>query len=481
MSEGSARLSVVQGGRSGTGTIAVVGVSGATLDGLDDAARRAVAGAMTVAGSRRHLDSWRAWVPTPSGRDARARTVPTIEMNGDADLFAQQIALRAVDDGHDVCVLVSGDPGFFGVVGALLRVVDRSILRVLPAPSSVAVAFARLGLPWDDAVVVPAQGPLHPEVVHAIRPARKAAVLSSPDSPPQAIGRALVDAGVSMDLVAVCSRLGYPDEQVTETTLDGLARGAWDPLSVVVLVGPGGLQAVGWGAGRTDLARSRAWGLPADRFRRPEGIVTPAEARAVALGKLALPQVGVLWDVGSGAGSVAVECARLAPGLTVFALDEPGAEAAAAANASGLAAVVHVVDGPVAAAFDRLPDPDRVHIGEGHVEHLDTVLRRLRGEGRVVVTSTSLDDATAAATKLGALVQISVQRARMLGSSATPTPGDGPGSSPDDGGLAGSAPGSAPGSGPAGRAGWRLVAEDAVFVAWGPDPDPAAPHEPAQR
>ena len=478
-------LSMLRGGVV-DGTVSVVGLLGDSLAALGPDARKAVAHARYVAGSARHLDAWRHWVGERSGAEAGARLVPTIDMTGDADDFAHQVAQRAVEGGADVCVLASGDPGFFGITRALLRVVDRHRLQVIPAPSSVAVAFARLGLPWDDAVVASAHGRPLADAVRAVRLARKAAVLTSPDNPPQAVGQALVDAGLTLDLVAVCSRLGCADEKVMEIDLAALAAGRFDPLSVVVLVGPGGLQSVGWGAGAdadagrsgeggtadslstglptgslraagpgerdrmtespaprsTHADRVLAWGLPESAFAHRGGMITKSEVRSVVLGKLALPAAGVLWDLGAGSGSVAVECALVCPGLTVFAVeqDDDSAERVAA-NAARLGAGVHVVTGHAPEALAGLPDPDRVFVGGGGTPVLDAALRRLRPGGRVVATFTGLERAAAAADRLGRMAQLSVSR-------AAPLPGGG----------------------------WRLAGSNPVFVAWGPvDEDDGAP------
>lgn len=436
-------LSVVPGGAGGT--VTVVGLLGDDLGTLGPEARKALAQARTVAGGRRQLEAWRRWLADRAGAEAGARAVPTIEMADDADDFAHRVAERAVDGGADVCVLASGDPGFFGIDRALLRVVDRHRLRVLPAPSSVATAFARLGLPWDDAVVASAHGRPLSEAVRAVRLARKAAVLTSPEHPPQALGRALLDAGVILDLVAVCSRLGCDDERIMEIDLPALAAGRFDPLSVVVLVGPGGLQSLGWGPGPGgDLAADRAaddrtlaWGLPESAFAYRGGMVTKSEIRSVVLGKLALPAAGVLWDLGAGSGSVAVECALVCPGLTVFAVERDEAAAAQVAeNAARLGAGVHVVAGSAPDALAGLPDPDRVFVGGGGLAVLDAAIRRLRPGGRVVATFAALDRAAQAADRLGRLVQVSVARAGQL---------------PDGG--------------------WRLAGTNPVFVAWGPVDD----------
>jgi len=441
-------LSVVPGGVGGT--VAVVGVLGDTLHALAPDARKAVAQARYVGGGRRHLHAWRSWVNERAGAEAGAKAVPTIEMTDDADDFVHQVAQRVVDGGADVCVLASGDPGFFGLTRALLRVVDRHRLRIYPAPSAVAVAFSRLGLPWDDAVVASAHGRPLADAVRAVRLARKAAVLTSPENPPQAVGRALLDAGLSVDLVAVCSRLGCADESIMEIDLQALAHGRFDPLSVVVLVGPGGLQSLGWGVGapgeegaRPGLGdRALAWGLPESAFTHRGGMVTKSEVRSVVLGKLALPAAGVLWDLGAGSGSVAVECALVCPGLTVFAVEQDDeAATTVAANAARLGAGVHVVTGTAPGALAGLPDPDRVFVGGGGTAVLDAAIARLRPGGRVVATFAALGRAAEAADRLGRVVQVSVARGSQL---------------PDGG--------------------WRLSGTNPVFVAWGPlDDDETAP------
>ncbi|HJV08375.1 MAG TPA: precorrin-6y C5,15-methyltransferase (decarboxylating) subunit CbiE, partial [Acidimicrobiales bacterium] len=153
-----------------------------------------------------------------------------------------------------VCVLASGDPGFFGIVRALGERFGPEALDVRPAPSSVSLAFARLGLPWDDALVVSAHGRPLAAAARRVAGTPKAAVLTSPDSPPEALGKELLVLGAGHRRAVVCSRLGTPQEAVTDVDLAGLAAGTWDPVSVVVLV---------------DAAPSApvlAWGLPEHAF-----------------------------------------------------------------------------------------------------------------------------------------------------------------------------------------------------------------------
>jgi precorrin-6Y C5,15-methyltransferase (decarboxylating) len=334
-------------------------------------------------------------------------------------------ALAAIDNaGGTVCVLASGDPGFFGIVRVLASRFGTDALEVHPAPSSVSVAFARLAMPWDDAIVVSAHGRPLSDAAAAVAGAPKAAVLAGPDAPPEALGKELIALASGPVSVAVCSRLGLDGETLTRTDLTGLARGTWDPLSVVVL----------WRGNPVAPSPTLSWGRPESLFVHRAGMVTKAPVRAVALGKLDLPATGVLWDVGAGSGSVGIECAAVAPRLQVFAVERRADDAARIrANARAIGTTVSVVHGEAPGALGGLPDPDRVFLGGGGVPVLRAVLGRLRPGGRVVATFAAFDRAAAAADLLGQVVQIAASRGERF----------------SDGG-------------------WRLVADNPVFIVWGP-------------
>jgi precorrin-6Y C5,15-methyltransferase (decarboxylating) len=386
--------------------IAVVGVCGGEPVGKE--ARAAIEAATLVAGAPRHLRTL-----APLG----ARALP-IEgpLSDSLDALARETG--------GVCVLASGDPGFFGIVRVLAERFGPEHLDVHPAPSSVSLAFARLGIPWDDAAVISAHGrPLSEAARRASRHA-KAAVLAAPDAPPEALGRELLALGASHRRAAVCTRLGEPDERVDVVTLEQLAAGAFDPMSVVVLLDGNGVAA----------AATLEWGRSERRFAARGGLVTKAEVRAVALGKLALPDAGVVWDVGAGSGSVAIEIAALAPGLRVLAVERRADDACRiASNAAAHGVTIEVVDGEAPEVLDGLPDPDRVFVGGGGPAVLDAVLARLRPGGRVVATFAALDRAAAACQRLGSLAEVSVARGKPL------------------------------------AGGVRLRAENPVFVVWGPE------------
>jgi precorrin-6Y C5,15-methyltransferase (decarboxylating) len=402
--------------------------------GVSPAARAALADADIVAGARRHLEEL-----TAAGRFAI--DADTIQITGDLTAALDAIA-AAHAAGRRVVVVATGDPGYFGIGRALAERLGPSALDVRPALSSVATAFGRLGLPWDDAVVVSAHGRPIAEAVAAVGNQPKVAVLTSPDNTPERVGAELARAGARYKRVIVASELGFSDEQVREGPgVEWLAAGHFPALSVVVLLAGSGVgpkvtvASGGSGAARPDSAATQVFGLDESQYEHRDGMVTKAEVRAVVLARLALPaSAGVLWDVGAGSGSIGIEAAALAPAMRVYAVEQ-GAEDSARvrANAERRGVRVEVVEGSAPAALDGLPAPDRAIVGGGGLEVLDAVLARLVPGGRVVATFASLDRAVAAAGRLGSLTQVSINRGTRLADSTL-----------------------------------RLVALDPVFVCWGP-------------
>ncbi len=337
------------------------------------------------------------------------------------------------------CVLASGDPGFFGITRALAARVGPSHLEIHPAPSAVSLAFARLGLAWDDARVVSAHGRPVEDAVREIGRAAKVAVLCSPDAPPEAIGQALLARRTRFESVVVCSDLGCSDELVSSVSLEELATREWRPTAVVVLLNGTGVaenKSISWNTALHDSATTRVltWGMPESSYSHRRDVITKAEVRAVVISKLSLPTKGVLWDIGAGSGSVGIECSIVCPDLEVFAVESRAEDASRIAqNARSKNSSVHVVNALAPEVLGSLPDPDRVFVGGGGPAVIKAALARLCEGGRIVATFASMDRALSAADLLGSMTQVSVARARKL-----------------EGGS------------------WRLAAENPVFVTWGP-------------
>ena len=404
--------------------ITVVGMDGAPLSRRAEAA---LAAATLVAGARRHL--------TVAPR--HARTVVLGELGPALDALAAHEG--------DAVVLASGDPGFFGVVRALR---ERDLkFTVLPAVSSVAMAFARAGLTWDDAAVVSAHGRDPRPALNVCRAHRKVAVLTGPGCGPAEIGAAL--AGWDRRLI-VAEHLGSEQERLSECSPAEAARRAWGDPNVVLALSssreipvPHASQPSwmwGWcsslntspasmgvrgdgsaGAGRFErYPGAVGWALPEEVFDSRDAVITKAEVRALALARLA-PGPGLLvWDVGAGSGSVAVECARF--GAAVIAMERDALRCERIrANAARHGADVRIVPGEAPGALAGLPDPDAVFVGGGGTAAIEAVAARR--PARIVVALAAVERAGPALAALTAAGYAAdgalVQAARLA-----PLPGD---------------------------------------------------------
>jgi precorrin-6Y C5,15-methyltransferase (decarboxylating) len=282
-------------------------------------------------------------------------------------------------------VLATGDPGFFGVVRLLrTRGVDPD---VIPAVSTISAAFAEVRLSWDDALVVSAHGRELRRAVNACRAAGKVAVLTAPDSGPAQLGAALTGLGRRM---VVAERLGTPAQRVVECTPEEAAGRRWAEPNVVLVLGDDPAER-GWAFPRRQSPPG--WGLPDDAFEHRAGMLTKAEVRALALGHLG-PGVGdLVWDVGAGCGSVAVECARF--GAAVVAVDrDPDQCDRVRRNAAAHRVEVEVVRAAAPACLAGLPEPDAAFVGGGG---LDAVAACAAREPRAVVVALAAVDRVAPA------------------------------------------------------------------------------------
>ena len=257
-----------------------------------------------------------------------------------------------------VVVLASGDPGFFGIVRLLAERFGRENLRVLPGVSSVALAFARAGLSWDDALTVSAHGRDPRRATNACRSHPKVAVLTSPDFGPAELAGELDGLGLTF---VVAERLGGPGERVFRGDAATVAGMVWkDPNVVLVLdearmAGPKGWLSPG-------IQSPRRWALPEKDFEYRSGMITRSETRALVLSRLGPGPGDLIWDVGAGSASVAIECARL--GAASIAVErDPESCARIRRNADHHGVHVQLLEGEAPDALRDLPEPDAVFVG----------------------------------------------------------------------------------------------------------------------
>ncbi|MFE4310007.1 precorrin-6y C5,15-methyltransferase (decarboxylating) subunit CbiE [Streptomyces sp. NPDC056891] len=358
--------------------VTVIGWDGSPLTA---AARSALSAATLVAGAAHHL----ALPEVPPGAE-RIRL-------GSVDLAARRIA------GHrgTAVVLADGDPGFFGVVRTLRAPEHGLEVEVVPAVSSVAAAFARAGMPWEDARIVVAHQRTLRRAVNVCRAHPKVAVLTSPGAGPAEL--ALLLDGVHRTFV-VCEELGTDREQVSVLTSDTAADHSWRDPNVVLVIGgtAGGTPAAPWLMGQDPAAPPvRGWGLPTEEYD-PAGRGARTRAgedpslRAAQLARLG-PRTGdLVWDIGCAGGAFSVEAARF--GAAVIAVDlDPTACARTEQAARRHGVPLQAVRGRAPHVLESLPEPDVVRVAAGGVAVVTACTDR-RPE-RIVAHASTRDEAEA--------------------------------------------------------------------------------------
>ena len=375
----------------GMGELTVVGYSGAEL-GAE--ACEALAAATLVVGGARHL----AAVPVPDG----ARTIK---------VGALEPALEALA-GHEgnAVVVASGDPGFFGIVRRL-RAGGLEVARVIPAVASVAAAFAAVRLDWDDAAVVSVHGgALDPHrsvrrAVNACLAHPKVAVLTGPASGLRDLARGMLAAGLRPGdrVLWAAERLGTDEERVHSFDLAEAEQAqVAEPNVVLSLARVPARTSAGWlagvRAGGITAAPTSPLPLPDEAFEHRDGQITKQETRALAVARLA-PRFGdLVWDLGSGSGSVGIECARRGAAVLAVERDTESCERIRRNGARHGETGLYICAGDAAVLATRLPDPDAVFLGGGGLDVLHAVLDRR--PPRLVATFASLERAAAVLPRL---------------------------------------------------------------------------------
>jgi precorrin-6B C5,15-methyltransferase / cobalt-precorrin-6B C5,C15-methyltransferase len=380
--------------------VVVVGIGADGWDGLSPRARRAVEDADVLRGSARQL----ALVP----EEVRAERFPWPS--------PMEPALDSlVDDfpGRRVVVLASGDPMLSGVGTSLVRRHGAGAVEVLPHPSSVTLACARLGWPAEDTAVVTLVGRPVELLVPHVTPGRRLLVLGSDGGTPAAVAALLTRLGYGPSRVTALAQLGGPAERAFEGTAAAWPHADTDPLVVTAV------EAV---ADPGTVVLPAVPGLPDDAFE-DDGQLTKREVRAVTLSRLAPVPGQVLWDVGGGAGSVGIEWMRTHPSCRAVAV-EARADRAARIRRNAVRLGVpglEVVEGRAPEALAGLPAPDAVFVGGGATAQglLEACWAALPAGGRLVANAVTVESETVLATWFagvgGDLVRLAVQRAEPVG------------------------------------------------------------------
>ncbi|NWB72241.1 precorrin-6y C5,15-methyltransferase (decarboxylating) subunit CbiE [Pseudomonas sp. G5001] len=377
--------------------LTVVGIGEDGFKGLGRNARHALLRASRIIGGQRQLD------------------LLPVCIRGERQVWPSPFSLEPVlaRRGEAVCVLASGDPMFYGVGASLARQVPADELLILPAPSSVSLAAARLGWPLQEvvtlSVVARPMAALNAHLANGVR----LLVLSNDGQSPAAIATQLAERGFGASRLSVFEHLGGPDER----RIDGIARD-WPGEPIAAL----NLLAIDCVADANTARLSRLAGLPDSAFRH-DGQLTKRDVRAMTLARLAPMPGELLWDVGAGSGSIGIEWMRAHPSCRALAIEaDEGRQLLIEHNRDALGVPgLQLIRGTAPHALNGLEAPDAIFIGGGVTRDgvLDTCWQHLRPGGRLLANAVTLQsEMTLMAWREqhgGELTRIHVAQAQPLG------------------------------------------------------------------
>ncbi len=347
------------------GRLYIVGTGPGGREWLTPAAAEIIGRCRFVAGARRLLSL------APAGAE-------TLAVASDLEAVADFVE-RGLARG-DVCVLASGDPGCFSILGHLGGRF-REQLVVVPGISAAQLLAARLGVPWHGWRLQS----LHGRGRAAPVPPRQTTLyFCDGENTPAALACRLLEQGGDCRATAAAD-LGREGERLVSGSLADVAAADDLPGNSLLLVEPR----------RRDSslpADAAAPGIPDHLWQRREGIpLTKSEVRAVLMARARPAGRKVIWDLGTGTGSYGVECALLEPGAQVFAVDKrPEACRLAAENAARFGASLRTLCGEAPGCLGGLPAPDLVIVGgnDGRLEEIFAAAQAaLAPGGRLVVTA----------------------------------------------------------------------------------------------
>ncbi len=377
--------------------LTVVGIGEDGFKGLGRNARHALLRATRIIGGQRQLD------------------LLPLCISGERQAWPSPFSLEPVLSrrGEPVCVLASGDPMFYGVGASLARQLAADELLVLPAPSSVSLAAARLGWPLQDVVTVSVVARPFAAINAHLASGVRLLVLSNDGGSPALIAALLTQAGFGPSRLTVFEHLGGANER----RLDGLAAD-WHHLGTADL----NLVAIDCLACSDTPPLSRLAGLPDSAFQH-DGQLTKRDVRAMTLARLAPMPGELLWDVGAGSGSIGIEWMRTHPSCRALAIEpDPGRQGLIEHNRDALGVPgLHLIRGKAPDALHGLPVPDAIFIGGGVTRDgvLDTCWQHLRPGGRLVANAVTLQSEMTLmnwrAEHGGELTRIHVAQAQPLG------------------------------------------------------------------
>lgn len=360
--------------------IRIVGIGEDGLEGLTAVARKLIADADLLVGETQTLNR------IPPGDAERLAVGSRLD---------EVVGRLQTVTAQKVVVLAEGDPLFYGVARYLCDQLGKDRFEVVPHVSSMQLAFARVKESWEEAFLTNLASHNIGAVVEQIRVAEKVGLFTTENCPPSAVAKALLERDIDYFTAYVCENLNSPDERVTQGELAELVDLQFHPLNVMILVRKPAVpdrpsEAIGL----------RLFGNPDEMFGQTQPkyeLVTPAEVRAMALAEMDLGPRSIVWDVGAGSGSVAIEAARIADDGSVYAIEQDVEDRELIvenAKRFGVRNLVAIL-GHAPEAYAELPDPDAIFVGgtgRGVGRLIAAAFERLRSGGRLVATMRSVNN-----------------------------------------------------------------------------------------
>ena len=331
------------------------------------------------------------------GPPALLQTLPesgAVRVASEAGLDTLRSQIESLPPGPAV-VLAGGDPLFYGVARFLTESFGKDRFEVVPNVSSMQLAFARVKESWDDAYLTNlATTPLD-RAIESIRIAESAGLFPTEAASPALIATSLLDRRIDYFTAYVCENLGTPDETVTQGDLRSIAGQSFSSMCVMVLVRRPSSADIRDASGGVGLFGNDDAAFLQSRPKR--GLLTPSEVRSIAMGEMALRRDSVVWDIGAGSGSLAIECAMVAENGAVYAIEMDAEDYdLMIQNAANFdVPSLHPIQGRAPDAFAELPPPDAIFIGgtgRAVPELVAASVRRLKTRGRIVVNVGSPDN-----------------------------------------------------------------------------------------
>ena len=361
--------------------VTLIGMGGDGMDGLGLEAVKALESADIIYGGARNLDA------------VQHFTREKVTIKGDVGKTIRSMR-ESLSGGKKVVVLASGDPFFYGIGKLLSKEFKANEIVAIPNLSSVQIAFSRICESWEDAQVISLHGRSIKGLAQKIATSRKVAILTDETNTPAAICAYLKKFNLNRFRITLLENIGCPDEKITDMNLEECGNYPASALNIIVL--------------RSRETREHGlFSLDDTKLERKgsrKGLITKRDIRVLSISLMDLRKDSILWDIGSGSGSISIEAARICPDGYVYAIERDSESCGIIENNMIASAVdAHIVHGTAPDVLEQLPDPDAVFIGGtgGNMESIiEYCLKRIRKGGKIVMNITRMDSLSRSLRKL---------------------------------------------------------------------------------